>query len=209
MAAASFIGQRMPMSRDEAVERYILLRLRAEDLRRLAFLVEGLYAKNIKLPSDSPFTHADLKDAVRTAFFGCLATLTDRDGRAVYAFDPLFALFPDRRTRIIKVQVECEACHGPLQRFRNNVAAHTRAEVAAHIQARQALREEDTFLELESARTDFVGLMEILVAEELRAIPELPGKLAEHGVSRHPAFANVPSASSCELGPYYSCSILD
>src|SRR6476646_4888683 len=131
MAQALLIGQRAQISREEAIERYILLRLRVEDIRRLAYLVEGLYSKSIVLPANAPFTHADLKDTARTAFFGWLASLTDRDGRAVYAFDPLLVLFPDRRARIINVQVSCEACHGVLQRFRSNVAFHSRADLDA------------------------------------------------------------------------------
>jgi hypothetical protein len=200
------------MSREQAIERYILLRLRFEDIKRLSFLVEGLHAKTIQLPSCSPFAHADLKDTARTAFFGWFATLTDKDGRAVYAFDPLFVLFPDKRAQISGVQLECEACHSVLQQFRSNVAFHSRADVPAHIKARQALRGGDTFLDLESARVDFQRLMACLIAEELRAIQELPRKLAEFGVFRHPAFANVASAaratSPC-FGPFYSCSVLE
>jgi hypothetical protein len=51
--------------------------------------------------------------------------------------------------------------------------------------------EEDTFLDLESARQDFLSLMEGLVSEELTAIPELPKVLTELGLSHHPAFANL------------------
>src|SRR6266436_5449504 len=194
MSAPLFFGERNRMSREEAIERYILLRLRFEDIQRLGFLVEGLYGKKIQLPANSPFTHADLKDTARTAFFGWFATLTDKDGRAVYAFDPLFVHFPHQRNRIGLVQMECEACHGVLHQFRNNVAFHGRAEVAAQIKARQALRGEDTFLDLESARQDFHRLMADLVEEELNAIPELPAKLAEFGVCRHPASSTVACA---------------
>jgi hypothetical protein len=188
------------LSREEAVERYLLLRLRFED--------------RIQLPNGSPFTHADLKDTARTAFFGWFATLTDKDGRAIYAFDPLFVLFPDDRYQIGLVQIECEACHGVLHQFRNNGAFHGRAEVAAQIKARQALRGEDTFLDLESARQDFHRLMAHLIEEELNAIPGLPAKLAEFGVSHHPAFANVASAmratSSAPQGStFLSCEVLD
>jgi hypothetical protein len=186
-----FFGQKTRMSREQAIERYILLRLRAEDINRLSFLLEGLHKGTIQPTSDAPFTHADLKDTIRTAFFGWFATLTDKDDKAVYAFDPLLTLFPEKRTQIIKVQVECEACHGVLQRFRNNVAFHSRAEFAAHIRARRALTAEDTFLDLESARKDFQRLMAALISEELSVIPELPKILTEFGASHHPAFANV------------------
>ena len=201
-----FCGQRTQMSREEAIERYILLRLRFEDIKRLGFLVEGLHAKTIQLPTTSPFSHADLKDTARTAFYGWFATLTDKDDRAVYAFDPLLFLFPHKRAQIITVQLECEECHPVLQQFRNNVAFHGRAEVAAQIKARQALRGEDTFLDLESARQDFHRLMADLIEEELNAMPELPGKLVEFGVSHHPAFANVASAASAAPSGYETAS---
>jgi hypothetical protein len=208
-----FCGQRTQISREEAVERYILLRLRFEEIKRLGFLVEGLHARTIQLPSTSPFTHDDLKDTARTAFFGWFATLTDRDERAVYAFDPLFVLFPDKRTQISLVQLECEACHGVLQQFRSNVAFHSRAQVPAQIKARQALRGEDTFLDLQSARIDFQRLMTDLISEELSAIPELPGKLVEFGVSHLPAFANVASAARAASprpgSAFYNCEVLE
>ncbi len=194
MPRISLLGQSKQMSREEAIEHYILLRLRTEDIRRLGFLVEGLHDKRIQLPSDSPFSHADLKDTVRTAFFGWFATLTDKDRRAVYAFNPLIVLFPASKPQIIKVQLECEACHGVLQQFRNNVAFHSRGDVATHIKARQDLRGEDTFLDLESARMDFIRLMESLIAEESRAIPELPEVLERMRVNGHPAFAKVASS---------------
>lgn len=193
MAKALFIGQRSSLSRKKAVEHYILLRLRAEDVKRLAYLVEGLYQKSIQLPPDAPFTHADLKDTARTAFFGWLASLTDRDRRAIYAFDPLFVLFPNKSVQIINVQATLEGCHSVLQRFRNNVAFHSRADLTALIEAHKALRDEDTFLDLESARQDFLRLMAELQAEELNAVPELPKVLEDLGVSHHPAFANVLS----------------
>lgn len=194
MSSVPFCGQRRQVTREEAIERYILLRLRFEDIKRLAFLVENLHAKTIQLPAGSPFSHADLKDTARTAFFGWFATLTDRDGRALYAFDPLFVLFPNQRYRIGLVQMECEACHHVLHQFRNTVAFHGRAEVAAQIKARQGLRGDDTFLDLESARQDFRELMIDLIAEELTAIPELPERLTASGISHHPAFANVAFA---------------
>ena len=67
---------------------------------RLSFLVEGLHAGGVQLPAESRFSHTDLKDTARTAFFGWFAKLTDKDTRAVYAFDPLFVLFPDWRAQI-------------------------------------------------------------------------------------------------------------
>jgi hypothetical protein len=191
VARIPFFGQKTRMSREEAIESYILLRLRAEDIKRLSFLVEGLYARTIELPNGAPFSHADLKDTVRTAFYGWFAILTDKDEKAVYAFDPLLILFSEKRGRIIKVQLECEACHGVLQQFRNNVAFHSRSKLAAHVKARRALIEEDTFLELESARIDFQRLMADLISEELAALPELPKILTELGLARHPAFTNL------------------
>jgi hypothetical protein len=186
-----FFGQKERISREEAVERYILLRLRAEDIKRLGFLVEGLYSGTILLSDGTPYSRADLKDTVRTAFFGWFATLTDKDERAVYAFDPLLALFPENRPQIVKVQLECEACHPVLQQFRNTVAFHNRSSLAAQIRARRALVEEDTFLDLESAMKDFQRLMDKLISEELRAIPELPAILRKNQISHHPAFANL------------------
>ncbi len=198
MASALLSGQRTQLSREEAIEHYILLRLRVEDIKRLGYLVESLYNGAIQLPSDAPFTSADLKDTARTAFFGWFATLTDKDDRAVYAFDPLLVLFPQRRVQIINVQLECEACHGVLQQFRNNVAFHSRAEVTAQIEVRRALQGDDARVDLTFARKNFTRLMEDLTLAELIAIPELPKMLAEFRLSRHLAFANLPSVEKVQ-----------
>jgi hypothetical protein len=213
VSRVGFSGQRAQMSREGAVERYIVVRWRAEEIDRLGFLVEGLFAKTIQLPNNSPFSHADLKDTIRTAFFGWFATLTDKKEKAVYAFDPLFFLFPHQCYQISLVQKQCEALHGVLQQFRNNVAFHGRAVIDAHIKARRALREDDAFVALQSARLDFQRLMTTLIAEELCSIPELPTKLAQFGVSHHPAFANVASAVRAASSPlnraFYSCEVLE
>lgn len=186
---ALWMGARKVLDRAEAVEQYIILRLHTEDINRLDFLVNALYDKRITLPPDSPFSTQDLKDTVRTSFLGWFATLTDRDGRAIYAFDCLFKLFPERKAQIIKAQISLEAVHEKLQQFRNNVAFHARAKVSAQIQARMNLRDEDTYLDLVSAIHDFQNLMRTLRAEELAAIPELPRVLEQLHVNLHPAFS--------------------
>jgi hypothetical protein len=189
MSLVPFSGPKKQLSREQAIERYILLRLRVEDINRLGFLVEGLHAGTILLPKDARFSCDDLKDAVRTAFFGWFATLTDKNDKAIYAFDPLLKLFPGKQVQIYKVQLECESCHHMLQQFRNNVAFHNNAEFANQINARRALREQDTSLDLTSARQDFLFLMDELISEESYAIPELPEKLTQLGISHHPAFS--------------------
>ena len=183
------MGARKSLSRNEAIEEYVILRLRTEDINRLDYLLNALYDKRITPPADSPFAAQDLKDTVRTSFLGWFATLTDRDGRAIYAFDCLFVLFPERKAQIIKAQLSLEAIHEKLQQFRNNVAFHSRGKVAAQITARMNLRDEDTYLDLVSAIHDFQNLMKTLRAEELTAIPELPKMLEQLHVNLHPAFA--------------------
>jgi len=189
-------GQKDQLSREEAIERYILLRLRTEDIRRLGFLLEGLHDGSIQLPAGALHGYPDLTDTVRVAYWGWFASLTDKDSRAVYAFDPLLSLFPNHRPQIIKVQHECEACHPALQQFRNNVAFHNRAAVSAHIAARKRLQDADTSMELTFARKDFLRLMADLATVELTAIPELSQRLAELKVVHHSAFANIRSATS-------------
>jgi hypothetical protein len=183
-----WIGARKQLKRSEAVEQFIILRLRTEDINRLDYLVNALYGERITLPGDSPFSTQELKDTVRTAFLGWFATLTDRDSRAVYAFDCLFSLFPKRKSQIVRAQCSLEACHETLQQFRSNVAFHSRSKISAQIKARLNLRNEDTYLDLVSAIHDFQSLMQMLKAEELDAIPELPKVLRQMNVNRHPAF---------------------
>jgi hypothetical protein len=73
MSPLPFSGPKKQLSRKQAIERYILLRLRVEDIKRLGFLVEGLHAGTIQLPKDVRVSRDDLrddlKDAVRNSFF--------------------------------------------------------------------------------------------------------------------------------------------
>ncbi len=186
-----WMGAKKTLTRSEAIEEYAILRLRFEDIKRLDYLLNALYEERIGLPHDCPFSAADLRDTIRTCFFGWFATLTDQDGRAVYAFNCLFTLFPHRKAEIVTVQLSLEAVHNELQQFRNNVASHSRAEIEAHLKARRKLRDDDVFLDLQSAISDFKRLMESLIAEEPQAIPELAVELRRMGVEHHPAFANL------------------
>jgi hypothetical protein len=189
------MGAKKRLTRLEAVEQYIVLRLRTEEINRLDYLLHALKDKSLSPPSDSPFSAFDLADTVRTALFGWVASLTDKQRKAVYAFDPLLKLFPHRKPEIIKAQIELEACHSALQEFRNNVAFHARSEIAAHFKARKGLRDVDTFLDLVSAIHDFRDLMARMVGEEAQFVPELPGELMRLSVGNHPAFRK-PSKSS-------------
>ena len=132
------------MWRREAVERYVLLRLRVEDIKRLVYLVENYPGKTIRLSKDAPFTLEDLKVTARTALYGSLAVISDRDGRAAYIFDPLLSLFPRKTAGIVKVEATCERCHQALQRFRPY-----RGRADAQIEAHRVLGDQDTFLEID------------------------------------------------------------
>jgi hypothetical protein len=58
-----FTVPRKQLTRVQAIERYILLRLRAEEIARFGFLVESFHAGTIQIPEGAPFSQNDLKDA--------------------------------------------------------------------------------------------------------------------------------------------------
>ncbi len=183
------MGQTKSLSREQALEQYVILRMRSEEINRLDYLLRALKSKRLALPDGSPFSAADVADTVRTAFLGWFATLTDRHEKAIYAFNCLYVLFPNRSLQILRSQQSLEACHPELQQFRNNVAFRARSEIASHIQARMGLRGTDTFLDFCSAVSDFRLLMDGVESEELDLIPELPNILRQMGVAHLPAFA--------------------
>jgi hypothetical protein len=182
-------GTTKDLTRPQAVEEYLILRLRVEEIRHLDYLLLGLKRNHIALAADSPYSTLDLANTVRTCFMGWFATLTDKDERAVYAFDCLFTLFPKRRVEIGIVQQTLEVCHRKLQAFRNNVAFHVRSNITAHVQARMGLRSEDSMLDIQNAIRDFKRLMESLISEELTTIPEMALALEQMHVNHMPAFS--------------------
>jgi hypothetical protein len=181
------------LSRVEAIEEYILFRIRAEEVLHLDYLLNVLHDGLIKLPVDSRFSCGqsteELKNTIRTCFMGWFASLMDRDSRAIYAFDCLFVLFGHRKPQIISAQLNLEACREKLQQFRNNVAFHARANASAQIRARMALQEPDFFADFVFAIKSFGRLIDTLKAEELDAIPELPGELQKLRLTRLPTFS--------------------
>jgi hypothetical protein len=189
------IGPKRAITRKQAIEQYVILRIRAEEIERLDYLLKALHDGSITPPNDSPFSSKDLTDTVRTCLFGWLASLTDGNDKALYPFDCLFELFPTRRAAIIRMQASLDACSDELQQFRSNVAFHANAKIAAHFQARIKLRGPDTQLDLQSAVSEFKRLMKTVTAEELKAISELPSILQEMHVDHHPAFARRPKQS--------------
>jgi hypothetical protein len=182
-------GPTKSQTREKAVSEYVILRLRAEELNHLDYLLVGLAHGRITLSVDSPFSTRDLANTVRTCFLGWLATLTDKDERALYPFNCLFTLFYNRRTQIGRVQQALEVLHSKLQAFRNNVGFHARSDMAAHFQVRRGLQDEDAKLDVQNAIKEFKQLMEILISEELDVIPELPRTLEAMHLSHMPAFS--------------------
>jgi hypothetical protein len=182
-------GPTKSQTREEAVKEYVMLRMRVDEFNHLDYLLLGLKHKRIALPNDSPHSTLDLANTVRTCLVGWLATLTDKDDRVIYAFNCLLHLFPKRRLDIGVVQDSLEAIHGKLQAFRSNVAFHARSDIYAHFHVRKSLQAEDAKGGLEKKIKGFKRLMEILISEELEAIPELPTVLKKMGVSHMPAFS--------------------
>jgi hypothetical protein len=185
------LGITKSQTRPEAVREYVILRLRVEEINHLDYLLLGLKRKGVVIPDDSPYSTEDLANTVRTCFLGWFATLTDRDEKAVYAFDCLFNLFPNWRIKIGIVQQSLEVCHEKLQAFRNNVAFHARSDIAAQFSVRMGLRGDDATLDIQNAIKSFKGLMVSLTAEESKAIPELPSAVKKMGVSHMPAFSRL------------------
>jgi len=65
-----WMGARKTLTRSQAIEEYVILRMRFEEIKRLDYLLKALHHKRIGLPDDSPFSLRDLADTVRTCFFG-------------------------------------------------------------------------------------------------------------------------------------------
>jgi hypothetical protein len=181
-------GPTKSLTREEAVNEYVVLQLRVEEFKHLDYLLVGLRHNRIALPENSPFPSADLANTVRTSFMGWLATLTDKDERVVCPFNCLFVLFPNRRMEVGRVQLTPEVCHDKLQAFRSNVAFHARSDISAHFRVRMGLQDEDTKLDLGNTINDFKRLMDTLISEELKTIPELPRIIEEMHLSHMPAF---------------------
>ena len=176
-------------TRPQAIEEYVLFRMRAEETNALDYLLDGLESGPITFPSDAPVSKKLVVDTVRTCFLSWFASLTDKDNRAVYPFNSLLVLFEHRKDVVISVQKALEACHSKLQEFRNNVGPHVRSSVAAHIKARAQLQDWDNYRDLLSAIGGFRRMLRTLKAEEARVIPELPETLEKLGITHLSTFS--------------------
>ena len=182
-------GATKKLTRTEAIEEYVVFRIRAEEIIALDYLLHGFKIGPIPFPENAPVSKKLVVDTVRTCFFAWFASLTDRHEKSVYPFNCLLALFEHRRAQIISVQNVLEACHSKLHEFRNNVGPHVRSSVAAHIKARRQLQNRDNFNDLMSAIGGFRRLLKTLKAEEAVMIPELAETLEKLGVTQLTTFA--------------------
>ena len=64
------MGLKTKLTRKQALEPYVLLRLRADEINRLAYLVEGLsHSGRIEVPQDAPFS----QPASRLIHISCIS----------------------------------------------------------------------------------------------------------------------------------------
>ena len=89
-----WIGATKTLTRAEAVEEYVILRIRNDEINRLDYLLKEFHYRRMTLLPNSPFSTADLADMIRTCLIGWFASLTDKDDRAVY--DPVPRFEPPR-----------------------------------------------------------------------------------------------------------------
>lgn len=188
------------LSRDEAIEQYIALRFRTEQMRRLNYLVVNLAFGTFTLPKNSDFTNLELADVARVPLFGWLAGLLDRDTRAVDAFGCLYVLFPLGVDAIRSVQEELERCRPELELFRHNISAHLSKSVSVHLEARAGMIGLEVREAIIRSIACFFMLMESLIANEHIAIPELPRVLEEMKLTRVPFLAGTYKAATATGG---------
>jgi len=182
-------GVRKILNREDAINEYVLVRMRAEEFGALDYLLKALRDGRMVVPEDSPYSRESMTDISRTCAVTWFASFTDRDGRTIYPFDCLLALFDHLRPRIINVQRQLESSHSTVHRFRNNVGPHFNCDLAVHIAARAQLQDLDNYLDVISAIASFRRLIDDLRADEASGIPELPTVLEKLGVIHLPAFS--------------------
>lgn len=193
------MGARKTLSRECAIDEYVLVRMRAEEFGALDYLLKAVRDGRITLPEDSPYSRASMTDIARTCAITWFASFTDRDGRTIYPFDSLLVLFEHRTPQIISVQIQLENCHNTVHRFRNNVGPHFNCDLAVHITARRQLQNLDSYLDVIGAIGDFRRLIDRVKAEELSFIPELPAVLEKLGVVHLPAFSQYQKLSNSAM----------
>lgn len=191
---------RAPMSRDEAIEQYIVLRCRTEQMKRMNYLLMNLAYNMISVPQNSDYSHLELADVVRVPLFGWLAGLLDTDTRAVDAFGCLYVLFPLGEDAIRSVQEQVQRCNREIQDFRNNISAHLSKKMSAHLEARAGMIGLDVREVIIHSIACFFMLMENLIKVEHVAIPELARVLEEMKLTRVPFLAGTYRAAGMPSG---------
>jgi hypothetical protein len=182
-------GTRKILDRESAINEYVLVRMRAEEFGALDYLLKAIKDGRMAVPENSPYSRESMTDILRTCAITWFASFTDRDGRTIYPFDCLLALFDRLRPQIINVQRHLESCHSTVHRFRNNVGPHFNCDLAVHIAARTQLQNLDNYFDVISAIGSFRRLIDDLKADEASIIPELPTVLQKLGVMHLPAFS--------------------
>jgi hypothetical protein len=176
----SVAGERISPSSNfpspEVIEAYVIYRQRIREWIHLALLFSDLN-KNGRCPENVlGETDREFASTLRTALLGWLASLVDKDRRALNVFSVWLTLFPEKKDQIQQVEARIAPYFKKLRDFRNNAAFHASNRIAEHRRVRQAVLGKD----MTTATDKFLHLCIVLLKEE-KTVPRLRAELKKYG----------------------------
>jgi hypothetical protein len=161
----------------QLVEEYVVYRMRLRELHHFYLILQDIRTGVAVLPSLAGQDLYAVRDTLRSAEIGWLASLFDPHAAAVNVFRLWRALFPHRESDIAAAEVALKPHQAVIMAFRSAAAFHGNKSLRVQLKVREAVFAPG----LINALDEFFRVADALLQEEA-AVPELRGPLSELGL---------------------------
>jgi hypothetical protein len=159
------------LSREEALEEYLVYRRRVRELLDLAQIARDIKRNRYK-PEDLLGRGPDrFSQTVGQVLVGLFASLIDRDAAALNIFDVWLVLFPAKKDIIIKIREEVRPHVELIWDYRSKIAFHANRNVYQYVNTYRKFAESHD--EITAAMQKVMRLAAELMRDEKNALPNL------------------------------------
>jgi hypothetical protein len=159
------------LSREEALEEYLIYRKRVRELLDMAQIARDIKSRRYEPRDLSGRGPERFSDTVRDVITGLFSSLCDTNPAALNVFDVWLVLFPEKKGKIVETRMRVEPQLELIKKYRDVVVCHANKNVRRYVQTRVSFAESHN--ELVGAMQAVAGLIAELIRDEATALPNL------------------------------------
>ena len=159
------------LSRERALEEYLVYRKRVRELLDMAQIARDIKGRKYE-PRDMLGRGPErFSQAVGNAIVGLFASLLDQQNHALNVFDVWFALFPEKKSKIIETWQAVKPHVQLIRNYRNDISCHANKSLRQH--AETYLKHHKHLDQIVEAMQKISQLAAELMRDEAERLPNL------------------------------------